>query len=164
MQLFGPPSAITVLCIFSICFCYGCMYRAAFRVSVLLKLSTRRVNRTMGCYLLMFLLQLAMHMSFVGLTMSWGRGADPCRSLAFIITPFLIVVPTCINALFMLSRSPRMRSSVRALCAPQDPGEVDGTWAHPRQEVVSGQVERMEMQPPGCVEEQRVAVAELDCG
>lgn len=129
MLVFVPPSVITTFCILSICYCYGCMYHAALRVSIALKCNNHRVNRTVGFYLLMFLLQLAPNIFFIILTVMGKRKASSCMTITSIVTPLLIVIPSCINAAFHLIRNPQIK---RLLFSASH---------HTRQSIMSAEVE-----------------------
>lgn len=108
MLMFGPPSVIVTFCTLAICYCYGRMYHAAFRVSMALKRSNHQANRTVGLYFLIFLLQLAVNISFVILTMRGKRTASSCRTIGSIVTPLLIIIPPFINATFLFTRNPQI--------------------------------------------------------
>lgn len=84
------------------------MYHAAFRVSMALKRSNHQANRTVGLYFLIFLLQLAVNISFVILTMRGKRTASSCRTIGSIVTPLLIIIPPFINATFLFTRNPQI--------------------------------------------------------
>lgn len=109
VQLFAPPSVIVMSCVVATCCCYGCMYRAALRVNRVLKHNNRRANRTVGFYLLMFLLQLALNLSFVIFTVMDWRKIPYCKEIGFIVTPVLIILPPGIIAIFLLIRNPQIR-------------------------------------------------------
>lgn len=109
MLVFGPPFFIVTFCVLAICFCYGCVYLAALSVSMALKCSNHQANRTVGFYLLMFLLQLALNISFVILTVMGKRKASSCRTVGSLVTPLLITIPPCINAAFFLVRDPQIK-------------------------------------------------------
>ena len=165
MLMFGPPSVIATFCTLAICYCYGRMYHAAFRVSMTLKRSNHQANRTVGLYFLMFLLQLAVNISFVVLTMTGKRTASPCRSIGTIVTPLLIIIPPFINATFLFTRNPQINrllfcSRVSTIMSEveelQQRGRVDETEDHPCEVELIGQVEieNEETTPchlPGCI-------------
>lgn len=109
VPLFGPPSVIGISCIVAICCCYGCMYCAALRVVLVLKCDNHRANRTVGFYLLMFLLQLALNMCFVILAVMDSRKIPYCKEIGFIVTPPLIILPSGIIAIFHLIQNPQIR-------------------------------------------------------
>lgn len=109
LLIFGPPSVLTIFCILAICYCYGCMYHAALKVSTALKCNNHRANRTVGYYLLMFTLQLALNISFVVLTLVDNRKISSCRNITFMVSPMLIILPLGINATFLLIRNPQIK-------------------------------------------------------
>lgn len=74
-----------------------------------LKCNNRRANRTVGFYLLMFTLQLSLNISFVVLTVVDNRKISSCRKIAFMVSPMLIVLPSGINAAFLLIRNPQIK-------------------------------------------------------
>lgn len=131
VQLFGPPSVIGISCIVAICCCYGCMYCAALRVTLVLKRHNHRANRTVGFYLLMFLLQLALNMCFVSLAVMDSNKIPYCKEIGFIVTPPLIILPSGIIAIFHLIQNPQIRQLLFAATL-QRPStvevEVDG-WS-----------------------------------
>lgn len=109
MLIFGPPSVITIFCTLAICYCYGCMYHAALRVSMALKCNHHRANRTVGLYLLMFLLQLALNTCFVILTVTDNRKISYCKKIGSVVIPPLIILPSGIIAAFLLIRNPQIK-------------------------------------------------------
>ncbi|XP_029941603.1 olfactory receptor 1G1 [Salarias fasciatus] len=113
--VFGPPSVLTVLCILTICYCYACMYHAALKVSMALKCSNHRASRTVGLYILMFLLQLAFNVFFVVLTLSEKRDAASCGVHRSLVTALLIAVPPGIFASFFATRNPQINRLLRKL-------------------------------------------------
>lgn len=126
MQLFGSPSVIGVSCIVAICCSYGCMYRAALRATVVLKRNNHRANRTVGFYLLMFLLQLTLNMCFVILTMMDSSKIPYCKEIGFIVTPLLIILPSGIIAVYLLIRNPQIRQLLfKATLQPPPPVQVE---------------------------------------
>ena len=86
LQVFVPPSVITSFCILAICYCYGCMYQAALRVSVALKCNNHRANCTVGLYLLVFLLQMAPSILFIVLTVM-GNTKEEAHTLTHAPAP-----------------------------------------------------------------------------
>lgn len=114
--VFGPPSVITTFCVLAICYCYGCMYHAALRVSTILKCSNYRANRTVGFYFLMFLLQLASSVFFIVLSMRGEKKASSCKTIRSIVSPLLIIIPTCINAVYFITRNPQARRVLFSAC------------------------------------------------
>ncbi|XP_071402485.1 olfactory receptor 10Q1-like [Centroberyx affinis] len=114
LLVFGPPSIIMTLCVMVICYCYACMYCAALRVTMALKCSNRRANRTVSFYLFMFLLQLGPSLLFILLTMMGKRNASipSCKRLSSIVTPLLIIAPTCVNAAVPLIRNPQIKRAL----------------------------------------------------
>lgn len=108
--VFGPPGVILSFCILAICYCYGCMYHAALRVSMTLKCNNHRANRTVGLYFLMFLLQLALNIFYAILTLTGKTKASSCRMITSLMTPLLIIVPSCVKAAFLLTRNPQIKA------------------------------------------------------
>ncbi|XP_019965023.2 olfactory receptor 7G1-like [Paralichthys olivaceus] len=124
LQVFGPPSVITTFCILAICYCYGCMYQAALRVSVALKCNNHRANCTVGLYLLMFLLQMVLSIFFIILTVMGKTKSPTWRRLTPVLTPLLLTVPPCINAAFLLIRNPQIKHLLFSLCRQKCPWAV----------------------------------------
>ncbi len=116
LLVFGPPSVITTFSILAICYCYGCLYHAALRVSKALKCKNHRANRTVGFYFLMFLLQLAPNISFVIFTVIGKKKAFSCKTVSSIVMPLLIIIPSCINATFLLIWNPEIKRRIFSVC------------------------------------------------
>lgn len=116
MLVFGPPSVLTAFCVLVICYSYGCIYHAALRVSIALKCNNHRAKRTVGFYFLMFLLQLALNIFFIVLTMTGKKEASSCRSVNSLVTPLIIIIPTFIIGAFLLVRNPQIRQLLFSLC------------------------------------------------
>ncbi|KAL7370015.1 hypothetical protein ABVT39_016277 [Epinephelus coioides] len=129
MLVFVPTSVITAFCILSICYCYGCMYHAALKVSTTLKCNNHRANRTVGIYFLLFVLQLAPNLYFIILTVMGKRKASFCVTITSIVTPLLVIIPSCINATLHLIQNPQIRrlifSSYRQRCRSTVEAEVE---------------------------------------
>lgn len=118
LLVFGPPSVLTLLCILTICYCYACIYHAALKVRMALKCSNHRASRTVGLYILMFLLQLTFNVFFVVLTLSEKRKATSCSVHSSLVTALLITVPPCIFAVFFATRNPQIKRLLREKKGP----------------------------------------------
>lgn len=159
VQLFGPPSVIVICCIVAICYCYGCMYHAALRLTRVLQCNNYRANRTVGFYLLVFLLQLALNVCFVTLTAVDNRKIPFCREISFIVTPLLVILPSGIIAVYLLLRNPQIRQLLfKATPQPPTPVEVEmreqGRMDVAHRDVCQVELEMVETEPvalPGCV-------------
>ncbi|KAI4831442.1 hypothetical protein KUCAC02_000983 [Chaenocephalus aceratus] len=110
--LIVPPTVITNVCILSVCYCYGGMYCTALRVSMTLKRSNHRANRTVGFYFLMFLPQLLLALLFFILMMSEKKKASSCVKITALVTPLLLIIPSLVQAAFHLIRTPQIRQLI----------------------------------------------------
>ncbi|XP_053273575.1 olfactory receptor 1M1 [Pleuronectes platessa] len=116
LQLFMPPCVISTFCILTICCCYGCMYRAALRVSAALRCNNHRANRTVGLYLLFFLLLKLPSMFFIILVVMGETKSPTLRILTPLLTPLLFTIPPCITAAFLLLRNPQIKQLLFTVC------------------------------------------------
>lgn len=109
---FGPPSVITTFCTLTICCCYGGIYHAALRVSKALKCSNHRASRTVGFYFLLFLLQFIPSALFVVSTLT--EETPSCRMITHILRVLLMIIPSCVNPVFLLIWNPQIKQLLLA--------------------------------------------------
>lgn len=109
---FGPPSVITTFCTLTICCCYGSIYHAALRVSKALKCRNHRANRTVGLYFLLFLLQFIPNVLLVIPTLT--EETPSCRMITYLLRALLMIIPSCINAVFLLTWNPQVKQLLLA--------------------------------------------------
>ncbi|XP_062237093.1 olfactory receptor 7G1-like [Platichthys flesus] len=121
LQLFVPSSVITAFCILTTCCCYGCMYRAALRVSAALKCNNHRANCTVGLYLLMLLLQTLPSVFFIMLVVMGETKSPTLRILTPLLTHLLFTIPPCVTAAFLLLRNPQIKELLFTVCRQQCP-------------------------------------------
>lgn len=103
--VFVPPFVLMTFCALTMCYCSGRVYHASLRASGAVKCLNHRVNRTVAFYLFTFFLQLAPCVIVFAT-------ASLCATATFLVTPQLIILPSCIDAAFHLIRNPQIKPLV----------------------------------------------------